>query len=43
MLGDVSTVMALYVGFLLVVVFFLYLLVRRTLLGFKEGIDESGR
>lgn len=28
---------------LLLFVFFLYLLVRRTLVGFKEGMEESGK
>ena len=36
-------VMLLFLGVLVVIFFFAYLLLRRTLVGFKEGMDRGKR
>jgi len=42
-MASVDPFIVLIVGGLLALIFFLYLLVRRTLKGFQEGVDDGRR
>lgn len=40
---NVDPVLVTLVGFMLLVVFAVYLVLRRTLVGFREGLDQGRR